>query len=154
MIRFPFEIATTIPSQGTRRPHKGVCYHVGLPELIEMKRLLVLASVLAVAAPLAAASVGGRVNFIMKRGQTPVVNETVVWLEPASGKAAPRPPAKFQMTTRGKTLLPHVLAVPIGSTLAVPHDHPISHHPLSPSSASTLHPRLYRHGSGQPQKVA
>jgi len=53
-----------------------------------MKRLLVLASVLAMAAPLAAASVGGKVNFIMKREQTPVINETVVWLEPASGKAA------------------------------------------------------------------
>ena len=114
-----------------------------------MKRLLVLASVLAAAAPLAAASVGGKVNFIMKRGQTPVINETVVWLEPASGKAAPRPPAKFQMTTRGKTLLPHVLAVPIGSTVEFPNDDPISHNLFSLSSASTFDLGLYRKGSGK-----
>ena len=41
---------------------------VVFPELIEMKRLLVFASALALAAPLAAANVGGRVNFIMKKG--------------------------------------------------------------------------------------
>ena len=117
-----------------------------------MKRLLVLASVLAVAVPLAAASVGGKVNFIMKRGQTPVINETVVWLEPASGKAAPRPPAKFQMTTRGKTLLPHVLAVPIGSTVEFPNDDPISHNLFSLSSNNTFDLGLYRRGSGKSHK--
>ncbi len=119
-----------------------------------MKRLLVLASVLAVAAPLAAASVGGKVNFIMKRGQTPIINETLVWLEPASGKAAPRPPAKFQITTRGKTLLPHVLAVPIGSTVEFPNDDPISHNLFSLSSASTFDLGLYRKGAGKSQKFA
>ncbi len=119
-----------------------------------MKRLLVLASVLAVAAPLAAASVGGKVNFIMKRGQTPIINETLVWLEPASGKAAPRPPAKFQITTRGKTLLPHVLAVPVGSTVEFPNDDPISHNLFSLSSASTFDLGLYRKGAGKSQKFA
>src|SRR5689334_19868013 len=108
MIRFPCQIATAFP-------HKSVCYHVRFPELIEMKRLLLLASLLAITAPLAAATVGGKVNFIMKRGQNPVVNETLVSLEPASGRAAPKPPGKFQMTTRGKALIPHVLAVPVGS---------------------------------------
>src|SRR3954453_14873112 len=120
---------------------------VELPELIEMKRLLVLASALAVAAPLAAASVGGKVNFIMKRGQNPVVNETLVWLPPPSGRAVPKPPAKFQMTTRGKTLVPHVLAVPVGSTVEFPNDDPISHNLFSLSSASTFDLGLYRKGA-------
>jgi plastocyanin len=117
-----------------------------------MKRLLVFASALAVAAPLAAASVGGKVNFIMKKGQTPVVAETLVWLEPAAGKAAPRPPAKFQMTTRGKTLLPHVLAVPVGSTVEFPNDDPISHNLFSLSPASTFDLGLYRKGAGKSEK--
>jgi plastocyanin len=117
-----------------------------------MKRLLVFAGVVAVAAPLAAATVSGKVNFIMKRGQNPVINETLVWLEPAAGKAAPKPPAKFQMTTRGKTLVPHVLAVPVGSTVDFPNDDPISHNLFSLSSASTFDLGLYRRGAGKSHK--
>ena len=117
-----------------------------------MKRLLVLASVFAVAAPLAAATVGGKVNFVMKRGQTPIINETLVWLEPAAGKAAPKPPAKFRMTTRGKTLIPHVLAIPVGSTVEFPNDDPISHNLFSLSSTSTFDLGLYRKGAGKSQK--
>jgi len=117
-----------------------------------MKRLLVFAGVVAVAAPLAAATVSGKVNFIMKRGQTPVINETVVWLQPAAARAAARPPAKFQMTTRGKTLVPHVLAIPVGSTVDFPNDDPISHNLFSLSSASTFDLGLYRRGAGKSHK--
>ena len=117
-----------------------------------MKRLLVLASVLAAAAPLSAASVGGKVNFIMKKGQTPVVNETLVWLEPAAGKPAPKPPVKAQMTTRGKTLIPHVLAIPVGSTVEFPNDDPISHNLFSLSPAATFDLGLYRKGAGKSEK--
>ncbi len=117
-----------------------------------MKRLLLLASLFAMAAPLAAATVGGKVNFIMKRGQTPVPNETLVWLEPAAGRVAPKPPGKFQMITRGKTLVPHVLAVPLGSTVEFPNDDPISHNLFSLSPASTFDLGLYRRGAGKSEK--
>lgn len=117
-----------------------------------MKRLLVFAGMLALAAPLAAASVGGRVNFKMKKGQSPVVAETLVWLEPAAGKAAPKPAAKFQMTTRGKTLIPHVLAIPVGSTVEFPNDDPISHNLFSLSPAATFDLGLYRKGAGKSEK--
>jgi plastocyanin len=122
------------------------------PELIEMKRLLVFASALALAAPLAASSVAGKVNFNMKKGQSPVVTETLVWLEPAAGRVAPKPPGKFQMTTRGKTLIPHVLVIPVGSTVEFPNDDPISHNLFSLSSASTFDLGLYRRGAGKSQK--
>jgi plastocyanin len=117
-----------------------------------MKRLLVLATALIVAAPLAAATVSGHVNFVTKRGQNPVVNETVVWLEPLAGRVASRPPAKFQMTTRGKTLIPHVLAIPVGSTVEFPNDDPISHNLFSLSSASTFDLGIYRRGAGKSHK--
>ena len=117
-----------------------------------MKRLLLLASLLAIAAPLAAGTVGGKVNFIMKRGQNPVINETLVWLEPAAGRVAPKPPGKFQMTTRGKTLIPHVLAIPAGSTVEFPNDDPISHNLFSLSPASTFDLGLYRRGAGKSEK--
>src|SRR5689334_22066386 len=97
-----------------------------------MKRLLAVAACVATFLPagLSAANVGGRVNFVSKRGQHPVVDETLVWLEPAS-HVAPRKASTFTMTTRGKTLLPHVLVIPVGSTVQFPNDDPISHNLFS-----------------------
>lgn len=119
-----------------------------------MKRLLVFAGAFLLAVPLAAANVGGKVSFISKKGQTPVVTDTLLWLEPASGRVAPKPPGKFQMTTRGKTLIPHVLAIPVGSTVEFPNEDPISHNLFSLSSASTFDLGLYRRGAGKSEKFA
>ncbi|HEY2091066.1 MAG TPA: hypothetical protein VGJ81_04195 [Thermoanaerobaculia bacterium] len=121
-----------------------------------MKRLLVqsggalllcaLAAVSAAAAPL-----NGRVSFNLSRGQKPVTNETLVWLEPAGGirnirRAAP---VTVTMTTRGKTLLPHVLAIPVGSTVNFPNEDPISHNLFSLSSPNQFDLGLYRAGAGK-----
>jgi hypothetical protein len=56
------------------------------------------------------------------------------------------------MTTRGKTLIPHVLAIPVGSTVEFPNDDPISHNLFSLSSASTFDLGLYRRGAGKSHK--
>lgn len=117
-----------------------------------MKRLLVIGIVLCAAFPAAGATVSGKVNFATKRGQTPIVNETLVWLEPLGGRAVRRPPATFRMTTRNKTLLPHVLAIPVGSTVEFPNEDPISHNLFSLSSASTFDLGLYRRGAGKSHK--
>jgi plastocyanin len=117
-----------------------------------MKRLLVVGCVVALAATEAfAGGVSGRVSFVTKRGQNPIVNETLVWLEPAAGtRAAKRAPSStFTMTTRGKTLLPHVLAIPAGSTVTFPNEDPISHNLFSLSSASSFDLGLYRAGAGK-----
>ena len=111
------------------------------------------ASTLAVLAalPLAAATVSGKISFITKRGQNPVVNETLVWLEPA-GKSLRKPPQTFQMMTRGKALVPHVLAIPLGSTVEFPNDDPISHNLFSLSSNNAFDLGLYRRGAGKSHK--
>jgi plastocyanin len=119
-----------------------------------MRRLLpALACALAAlgALPLAAATVSGKVSFITKRGQNPVANETLVWLEPA-GKSIRRSPQTFQMMTRGKTLVPHVLAIPLGSTVEFPNDDPISHNLFSLSSNNSFDLGLYRRGAGKAHK--
>jgi len=103
------------------------------------------------ALPLAAATVSGKISFVTKRGQNPVVNETLVWLEPA-GKAVRKSPQTFQMMTRGKALVPHVLAIPVGSTIEFPNDDPISHNLFSLSSNNTFDLGLYRRGSGKSHK--
>ena len=86
-----------------------------------MKRLpLVLGGFFVLAAlPLAAANVTGKVAFVTKRGQNPVPAETLVWVEPASGRALRVNPGTFQIVTRNKILVPHVLAIPVGSTVTI-----------------------------------
>jgi plastocyanin len=117
-----------------------------------MKRLLAVCTVMLLAAAASAATVGGKVTFVTKRGQNPVPNETLVWLQPLSGKLRPRPAAAFQVFTRSKMLVPHVMAVPVGSTIAFPNDDPISHNLFSLSPASTFDLGLYRKGPGKTQK--
>ena len=103
------------------------------------------------ALPLTAATVSGKVSFLTKRGQNPVANETLVWLEPA-GKAVRKSPQTFQMMTRGKTLVPHVLAIPVGSTIEFPNDDPISHNLFSLSTGNAFDLGLYRRGAGKSHK--
>jgi plastocyanin len=121
-----------------------------------MKRLpsfiaaLMLPALLPVTA--SAATVTGKVAFVSKRGQNPIAAETLVWLEPASGHVASRRAGNFQMVTRGKALIPHVLAIPAGSTVEFPNDDPISHNLFSLSSGNTFDLGLYRKGSGKSYK--
>src|SRR5258708_29592295 len=102
--------------------------------------------------PLAAANVTGKITFVTKRGQNPVAAETLVWVEPVSGRAPHATPATFQITTRNKTLVPHVLAIPAGSTVTFPNDDPISHNLFSLSSNNAFDLGLYRKGAGKSQK--
>ncbi len=119
-----------------------------------MKRLLPMA-VLAIALfsdGAAAAPVTGSVLFVTKRGQRPEVSETLVWLDPVAVRAARRPPETVRMTTRSKTLIPHVIAIPVGSTVTFPNDDPISHNLFSLSSANAFDLGLYRRGAGKSEK--
>jgi len=158
MIHFSRVIATLNFSSGRShtavRAPNPVCYHARFPEPIEMRRLpAFLGALFALASlPLAAANVSGKVSFVTKRGQNPVPAETLVWIEPAGARAPHIPPATFQITTRNKTLVPHVLAIPVGSTVAFPNDDPISHNLFSLSSNNAFDLGLYRKGAGKSQK--
>ena len=118
-----------------------------------MKRLPLVCTALLLSAFSAAeaANVSGKISFVSKRGQNPTVNETLVWLEPAA-KTAARKAATFQMITRGKALVPHVLAIPVGSTIEFPNDDPISHNLFSLSSPNAFDLGLYRKGAGKSHK--
>lgn len=112
-----------------------------------------IACAFALASPLSAATVAGNVGFATKRGQHPVPSETLVRLEPAGNTKVTRPtPSSFEMLTRGKMLVPHVLAVPVGSTVSFPNDDPISHNLFSLSSGNAFDLGLYRKGAGKSQK--
>jgi plastocyanin len=101
-------------------------------------------------AALSAATVTGTVVFASKRGQSPTPAETLVWLEPVGQKlSSHRPAATFQMLTRGKSITPHVLAIPLGSTVEFPNDDPISHNLFSLSTGNGFDLGLYRKGTGK-----
>jgi plastocyanin len=117
-----------------------------------MKRFLLVAGVCALLAPaVQAAVVNGKVMFLTKRGQKPAVNETLVWLDP-TGKAPKKPGSTFTMSTRSKTILPHVVAVPAGSTVTFPNEDPITHNLFSLTPGNTFDLGLYRKGSGKSHK--
>ena len=119
-----------------------------------MKRLLphlVLAAAL-FSVSSSAAPLTGNIGFVTKRGQRPLVNETLVWLEPAAGKIVRQAPQSVQMTTRNKMLVPHVLAIPVGSTVTFPNDDPISHNLFSLSSGNAFDLGLYRKGAGKTER--
>lgn len=117
-----------------------------------MKRFLLIASALAlVAGDLGAATVNGKVMFLTKRGQRPVVNETLVWLD-AAGRSPKKPAGQFTMTTRSKTFLPHVMAVPAGSSVSFPNEDPIAHNLFSLTPGNTFDLGLYRRGGGKTHK--
>lgn len=114
-----------------------------------MKRFLLVAGVCSLlVSSLEAATVKGKVTFLTKRGQRPALNETLVWLDPAV-KTAKKAGSSFTMTTRSKTFLPHVLAVPAGSTVSFPNEDPISHNLFSLTPGYTFDLGLYRKGPGK-----
>ena len=118
-----------------------------------MKRFLLAAGVCSLlAAGLGAAPVKGTVKFLTKGGQKPVVNETLVWLDPAGRNVPRKAAAPYSMITRSKTLTPHVLAVPAGSTIAFPNEDPISHNLFSLTPGYTFDLGLYRKGPGKSHK--
>ncbi len=117
-----------------------------------MKRFLLIAvAASVVSTALSAATINGKVMFMTRRGSDPVVNETLVWLEPA-GRTWKKPPAAFSMTTRSKTFVPHVMAVPAGSTINFPNEDPIAHNLFSLTPGNAFDLGLYRKGAGKMHK--
>src|SRR4051794_15661127 len=111
-----------------------------------MKRLLLIMVCAAtlLGADLQAATVAGKITFVTKRGQNPVRNETLIWLEPVGARPAKKPPAAFQLVTRNKSVAPHVLAIPAGSSVSFPNEDPISHNLFSLSQNNQFDLGLYR----------
>ena len=90
----------------------------------------------------------GTVDFLTRRGQRPNRAETLVWLESGQNASTPEP-GTYRIRTLRKTLVPHVLAVPMGSTVEFPNEDPISHNLFSLSAAKKFDLGFYRRGAGK-----
>ena len=112
------------------------------------ERVVVLTAVAVLVATFAeAATVMGRVDFLTRRGQRPNRAETLVWLEGPGVK--PLAPSSFRITTRAKTLIPHILAIPVGSSVEFPNEDPVAHNLFSLSSPNQFDLGFYRRGAGK-----
>jgi plastocyanin len=76
----------------------------------------------------------------------------VVWLKRADGKTpAPSADGDFVMRQSNKTFAPHVLAVPLGASVAFRNDDPIFHDVFSVSAPNDFDLGLYKSGLSRSQ---
>lgn len=71
----------------------------------------------------------------------------IVYAEALDGR--PGQPGRFKLTQKNKSFLPHVLAVPTGSTVSFPNDDPIFHNVFSLSRPNPFDLGLYRAGDSK-----
>ncbi len=109
----------------------------------------VLAGSLAGLAPAAAqaGNVSGRITIQEKdNAPSPDLGDAVVYLV---GQGVALPAARFEITISDKTFSPHVLVVPVGSTVAFPNHDPFDHNVFSVSDSNSFDLGLYGRGEGK-----
>lgn len=115
------------------------------------RRVLLIAATLA-AWPLAAAVPGaadvrGRVRLVEKGNRSSDdVGQAIVWLEGGAGRATP---VQAEISTADKAFSPHVLVVPVGSTVAFPNHDPFNHNVFSLSEEQPFDLGLYGRGQAR-----
>ncbi len=77
----------------------------------------------------------------------------VVMMWPSNGKFAKRTPKQRVIEQRGKSFAPHVMAVPVGSTVAFPNYDPIFHNVFSLSKSKAFDLGMYKSGESRDIKV-
>ena len=119
------------------------------------RRVVLIAAVLA-AWPLAAAAhrtadVRGRLT-LLEKGNRPGddVGMAVVWLEGGGGRPAP---VQAEISTAEKAFSPHVLVLPVGSTIAFPNHDPFNHNVFSLSEEQPFDLGLYGRGEARSIKL-
>jgi hypothetical protein len=73
----------------------------------------------------------------------------LVTLEPASGKWPPRTPKKRIIEQRFREFLPHVLAIPVGSTVSFPNEDTVFHNVFSTSPLGAFDLGIYKQGEAR-----
>jgi plastocyanin len=116
--------------------------------LLGRRNLTVAGLVVAIAAAAPSSAVSGRVTMLDKENQPgDDVGQAVVWLSGAP--AQPRPPTQTDMGTSGKEFSPHVMIVPVGSTVSFSNYDPFNHNVFSLSEGNPFDLGLYGRGESR-----
>jgi plastocyanin len=98
-------------------------------------------------------TLAGRVELLAKgqatRDRSADPRDAVVTFAPSGATTAPTP-VRAEMVTRKKEFVPHLLVVPVGSTVAFPNQDPILHNVFSVSGDNKFDLGLAGKGSGRP----
>ncbi len=103
--------------------------------------------------PVLAATVAGTVELTDSRD--PAVRKhkdysgVVLWLEPIQGASPAPAPRRAQMVQKGKSFVPHVLAIPVGIVVDFPNFDPIFHNAFSNFSGQIFDIGLYPPGTNR-----
>lgn len=97
------------------------------------------------------AEIAGRIELVNAKGnQAPGVHQTVVYFTPRAPVEPAEPAAEpFEVATVRKDFQPHVLAVPLGSTVSFPNEDQILHNVFSVSGGNRFDLGLYRGGESK-----
>jgi plastocyanin len=120
-----------------------------------MREKILILGALVISTPLApktvlTAPVSGRLTLLDKGDrQAEDVGLAVIWLE--AGRPLASSPIKAEITTADKQFSPHVLVVPVGSTVTFPNHDPFNHNVFSLSEEHPFDLGLY--GRGETRSV-
>ena len=107
------------------------------------------------AAAASGASVAGSISLIDSRDPTVRSGKNfsgvVVWLEPVNNAAiiAVRSPVRAEVDQKNKKFIPHILAIPVGSTVDFPNNDPIFHNAFSNFEGKVFDIGLYAPGTSR-----
>lgn len=76
--------------------------------------------------------------------QAPDVGQAVIWI--ATSSRVPSAPVRAEISTASKEFSPHVLVVPVGSTVTFPNHDPFNHNVFSLSEENPFDLGLYSRG--------
>jgi plastocyanin len=105
-----------------------------------------------------AASVGriaGRIVILEKDNKaSPDLGDAVLYLEGPAGPAAAARPTTVDIAITDKVYAPHVVVVPVGSTVRFPNHDPFNHNVFSTSEGNEFDLGLYGRGESRSQSFA
>lgn len=109
-----------------------------------MKNRIIICGMVGLATSAFAADVSGT-TVVLGKG---LVRDAVVWLE---GNARPTAPAHAVMDQRNKKFIPHVMAVPVGTTVEFPNNDPMFHNVFAYFEAKKFDLGMYARGASKRQ---
>lgn len=99
--------------------------------------------------------VSGRINILEKDNKpSPDLGDAVLYLEGSVVTAALAQPVTVEIAITDKTYAPHVVVIPVGSTVRFPNHDPFNHNVFSVSERNAFDLGLYGRGEAKSQTFA
>src|SRR5256885_7679850 len=115
-----------------------------------MRLLVGIVAVLALATVSAANRVSGRIVILEKNNKpSSDLSDAVLYLESPAAVATAATPATVEIAITDKKYAPHVVVIPVGSTVRFPNHDPFNHNVFSVSEPNSFDLGLYGRGDAK-----